>query len=55
MAASRNCGSEAEVRRAFRYAFDSLKARDIVNVGMFQKYSDQIGMNTRLVRELLRS
>ena len=55
MAASRNCGSEAEVRRAFRYAFDSLKAGDIVNVGMFQKYSDQIGMNTRLVRELLRS
>ena len=53
MAASRNCGSEAEVRGAFEYAFDNLKSGDIVNVGMFQKHGDQVGMNARLVREIL--
>ena len=53
MAASRNCGSEDDVRGAFQYAFDNLKAGDIVNVGMYQKHGDQIGTNARLVREVL--
>jgi hypothetical protein len=52
-AASRKCGSEADVRAAFQFAFDHIKPGDVVNVGMFQKYSDQAGMNARLVREIL--
>ena len=53
LAASRKCGSEEDVRQAFQYAFDNIKAHDIVNVGIFQKHTDQIAMNTRLVREIL--
>ena len=53
LAASRKCGSEEEVRSAFQYAFDNIKAGDIVNVGMYQKYSDQVAMNAHLVREIL--
>jgi hypothetical protein len=53
LAASRKCGSEEDVRTAFQYAFDNIKSGDIVNVGMYQKYSDQIAMNARLVEEIL--
>ena len=53
LAASRKCGSEAEIRAAFKYAFDNIKGGDIVNVGMFQKNLDQVGMNAGIVRELL--
>lgn len=53
LAASRKCGSEAEIRAAFRYAFDRIKPGDVVNVGMFQKHGDQVGDNTRLVAKLL--
>ena len=53
LAASRKCGSEEDLRGAFHYAFDNIKAGDIVNVGIFQKHTDQIAVNTRLVREIL--
>ena len=53
LAASRKCSSDEDVRGAFQYAFDNIKAGDIVNVGMFQKHTDQIAMNTQLVREIL--
>ena len=53
LAASRKCGSEEELRTAFQYAFGNIKSGDIVNVGMYQKESDQIAMNTRLVEEIL--
>lgn len=53
MAASRNCGSDAEVRAAFKYAFDNIKATDAVVVGMFQKYNNQVAQNAEFVRELL--
>ena len=45
---------EEEVRGAFQYAFDNIKATDVVNVGMFQKHGDQVGMNARIVRSILR-
>jgi hypothetical protein len=53
LAASRKCGSEEDVRGAFRYAFDNIKANDVVNVGMFQKHSDQVAMNADIVRSIL--
>ncbi|MFT5086428.1 MAG: hypothetical protein ACI906_003370 [Candidatus Latescibacterota bacterium] len=52
-AASRKCGSEEEIRASFQYAFDHIKAGDIVNVGMFQKHLDQVAMNAEMVREVL--
>lgn len=53
LAASRKCETEAEIRNAFQYAYDRIKPGDIVNVGVFQKHSDQLGQNTRIVREIL--
>ena len=45
LAASRKCGSQGEVAAAFRYAFENIKAKDAVVVGMFQKYLDQVSLN----------
>jgi len=53
LAASRKCGSEAEIHAAFQYAFDNIKPGDVVNVGVFQKHSDQVGMDSRIVRQIL--
>ena len=53
LAASRKCGTEAELRGAFQYAYDNIKPGDLVNVGVFQKHADQIGQNARIVREIL--
>ncbi|MCD6365189.1 MAG: hypothetical protein J7M14_04870 [Planctomycetes bacterium] len=53
MAAGRNCSTPADVREAFKFAFDNLKANDGVVVGMFQKYKNQVAENAAFVRELL--
>ena len=53
LAASRKCGTEAELKGAFQYAFDNIKPGDVVNVGVFQKHEDQLGQNARIVREVL--
>ena len=55
MAASRNCDTPADVKNAFRYAFDRIKDIDMVDVGMFQKYKNQIAENSKFVREILES
>ena len=54
LAAGRSCGSEDEVKKAFKYAFDNLKKEDAVVVGMYQKFSNQVMENAEIVRELLR-
>ena len=53
LAASRKCSSPASVREAFEFAFANIKATDMVDVGVFQKHQDQIGMNARIVRDVL--
>jgi len=53
MAASRNCTTPECTRRAFEYAFANLKPTDMVDVGMFQKYKNQVAENAQLVREIL--
>ncbi len=53
LAASRNCATPQDVRRAFRSAFEELKPNDGVVVGMFQKHQNQVRENSTLVRELL--
>jgi hypothetical protein len=52
LAAGRRCDSAEQVREAFAFAFQNLKPTDGVIVGMFPRFSDQIGENVRLVREL---
>ncbi len=53
MAASRNCKTPESTREAFRSAFENIKPTDIVDVGMFQKYKNQVAENAALVREIL--
>jgi hypothetical protein len=53
MAASRNCATQADTRRAFDSAFSSIKPTDMVDVGVFQKYRNQVRENAELVREIL--
>jgi len=52
LAAGRKCGSPGEVRQAFEWTFKNIKPTDAVIVGMYPRYADQIGENTRSVREL---
>ncbi|MDP7397965.1 MAG: hypothetical protein QGF67_15655 [Lentisphaeria bacterium] len=52
LGASRKCSSPESVREAFQFALDRIKPNDVVNVGMFQKHSDQLAMNAGIVREL---
>ncbi|MBN1810139.1 MAG: hypothetical protein JW909_13820 [Planctomycetes bacterium] len=53
LGSSRKCGSIAEVEEAFRYAYSNIKETDVVLVGMWQKYGDQVGQNTSLVRKII--
>jgi hypothetical protein len=45
LGASRCCSTQESVAAAFKFAFDNIKPQDIVNVGMFTKYEDQIALN----------
>jgi hypothetical protein len=55
LAAGRKCGSPGEVRQAFEFAYQKIKPIDAAIVGMYQRYSDQISENTRLVSSILKS
>jgi hypothetical protein len=53
MAASRNCTTPESTKKAFEFAFANIKPGDMVDVGMFQKYKNQVAENAALVREVL--
>ena len=53
LAADRRCADEQVLEEAFSYAFAGLKPSDAAVVGMFQKYSNQVAQNARIVRKLL--
>ena len=53
LGASRKCGSQEEVREAFRFAFDNIKPQDAVIVGMFPKREDQARLNVEHARAAL--
>ena len=53
LAASRRCNSQDEVARAFRFAFNNIKPKDAVVVGMFPKHCDQIALNIAHTRAAL--
>ena len=52
-AASRNCATPEATKEALRFAFESVKPTDIVNVGMFQKHKNQAKENADFAREIL--
>ena len=47
LAASRNCATQQDVQTAFQFAFDNIKERDAVVVGMFPKHIDEVSLNVQ--------
>lgn len=52
LAAGRKVENPAQVKEAFKTAFENIKATDAVIVGMYQQQSDQVAQNTGIVREI---
>ena len=52
-AASRRSDSPHELRQAFELACKNIKCPYTVIGGMYPRFSDQIGENTQMVREIL--
>jgi len=53
LAAGRRCESQQQVRQAIEWAYKNIKPSDAAIVGMYPRFSDQVGENTRTVREIL--
>lgn len=47
LGASRLCRTQTDVENAFKTAFENIKSKDAVVVGMFPKYEDQISLNIK--------
>lgn len=54
LGAGRKCGCSQDVEAALRYAYQNIKDCDVVCVGMWQKYQDQVGQNAEFVRQILK-
>jgi len=52
LAAGRVIGSPEQVRREVAFALENIKPTDILLLGMYQQFHDQIGENAALVAEL---
>lgn len=55
LAARRKCGSDQELRAAFKFALDHIRPTDVICVGMWNRDKDQVTQNVSIVRELLRA
>ncbi len=53
LGANRHCRTPEGVERAIRFAFEKLKPTDVVLLGMWQKYKDQVAENTAFARRVL--
>lgn len=53
LAGNRKCATEDESRAALELAFSSIKPMDVVLLGMWQKYKDQVGQNVQWATEFL--
>jgi hypothetical protein len=53
LGANRHCATPAEVEAALRLTFERIKPTDVVLVGMWQKYKDQVAENVGLVKRLV--
>lgn len=52
LAAGRAIGSKHQIRTEFAYTIDNIKSNDILLVGMYQKFGDQLGENAAMIAEL---
>jgi hypothetical protein len=53
LGANRHCQTPAGVERAIRFAVEKIKPTDLVVLGMWQKYKDQVAENVGYVRKIL--
>lgn len=51
LAAGRMCQKEHMVREAFKFAFEHLKPKDGVIVGMYPRFDNQIRQNAQYTRQ----
>ena len=54
LAAGRAIGSRSRIREEFAYTLDNIKSSDVLLVGMYQKFNDQLGENAAIIAELCR-
>ena len=54
LAAGRTIGSKNQIREEFAYTLDNIKTNDILLVGMYQRFNDQLGENAAMIAELCR-
>jgi hypothetical protein len=52
LAAGRAVGSPDQIREEFAFALKNIKPTDVLLVGMYQKFNDQLGENATMVAEL---
>ena len=52
LAAGRAIGSPQQIREEVKFALENSKPNDVLLLGMYQQFSDQIGENAQLVGEL---
>ncbi|MDE2889871.1 MAG: hypothetical protein OXR72_16840 [Gemmatimonadota bacterium] len=52
LAAGRSIGSGNQIREEFAFTLNNIKSNDILLVGMYQKFNDQLGENAAMVAEL---
>lgn len=50
---NRHCKTPASLERALRFAFGNIKPTDVVILGMWQKYKDQVAENVAFARKIL--
>jgi hypothetical protein len=53
LGANRHCQTPADVQAAIRFALQNLKPSDVILVGMWQKYKDQVAENAGFARKVL--
>jgi len=53
LAANRHCHTPAAVEAAIRFAYQNIKPTDVVLLGMWQKYQDQVAENVGYARKAL--
>jgi len=53
LAAGRKCESPRMVRETLAWAYANIKPNDMIDIGMFPKYSDQVAENAGYVNEIL--
>lgn len=51
LGANRHCGTPGEVEQAIRFAFANIKPTDVILLGMWQKYKDQVAENVGYARK----